>query len=69
MAVTAFSFFLPDLIDKLLWVLEVISDSRYIGHTLLLALLEALAFTLKKKVYGLFAICGGMAHLLSDRSV
>jgi len=66
MAVTAFSFLLPDLIDKPLWVLGVISDGRYIGHTLLLAFLVALAFTLKKRVYGLFAICGVISHLLLD---
>ena len=66
MAVTAFSFFLPDLIDKPLWVLEVISDSRYIGHTLLLAFLVAFAFAIKKRVYGLFAICGMISHLLLD---
>jgi membrane-bound metal-dependent hydrolase YbcI (DUF457 family) len=68
MAVTAFSFLLPDLIDKPLWVLGVISDGRYIGHTLLLAFLVALAFALKKRAYGLFAICGVIAHLLLDTS-
>lgn len=68
MAVTAFSFLLPDLIDKPLWVLGVISDGRYIGHTLLLAFLVALAFALKKRAYGLFAICGVISHLLLDTS-
>ena len=68
MAVTAFSFLLPDLIDKPLWVLGVISDGRYIGHTLLLAFLVALAFALKKRAYGLFAVCGGISHLLLDTS-
>jgi hypothetical protein len=63
-----FSFIVPDLVDKPLWVLGVFTDGRYIGHTLPLAFLVALAFTLKKRVYGLFAVCGGMAHLLSDRS-
>jgi membrane-bound metal-dependent hydrolase YbcI (DUF457 family) len=67
-AVTAFSFLLPDLIDKPLWVLGVFSDGRNIGHTLLLAFLVALAFTIKKRVYGLFAICGGISHLLLDTS-
>jgi hypothetical protein len=33
--VTGFCFLLPDLMDKPLWVLEVISDGRYMGHTLL----------------------------------
>jgi hypothetical protein len=68
MAVTAFSFLLPDLIDKPLWVLGVVSDGRYIGHTLLMTCLVAVAFSLRKRWYGLFAICGGMSHLLSDRS-
>jgi hypothetical protein len=65
-AVTAFAFLLPDLVDKPLWVLGVISDGRYIGHTLLLAFLVALVFSLKKRVYGLFAICGGISHLVLD---
>jgi F0F1-type ATP synthase assembly protein I len=68
MAVTAFSFILPDLIDKPLWVLGVISDGRYIGHTLLVAFLVAVAFSIRKRVYGLFAICGSMSHLLLDTS-
>jgi hypothetical protein len=65
-AVTAFAFLLPDLVDKPLWVLGVISDGRYIGHTLLLTFLVAFVFSLKKRVYGLFAICGGISHLLLD---
>jgi hypothetical protein len=68
LAVAAFSFLLPDLVDKPLWVLGVFSDGRNIGHTLLATFLVALAFSLKKRVYGLVAVCGGMAHLLSDRS-
>jgi hypothetical protein len=68
MAVTAFSFILPDLIDKPLWVLGVISDGRYIGHTLLVAFLVAVAFSLKKRVYGFLAIWGAMSHLLLDTS-
>jgi len=67
-AVTAFSFLLPDLIDKPLWMLGVFSDGRNIGHTLLLVFLVALAFSLKKRVYGLFALCGGISHLLLDTS-
>jgi hypothetical protein len=67
-AATAFSFLLPDLIDKPLWVLGVFSDGRNIGHTLLLVSLVALAFSLKKRVYGLFALCGGISHLLLDTS-
>jgi F0F1-type ATP synthase assembly protein I len=67
-AVTAFSFLLPDLIDKPLWVLGVFSDGRNLGHTLLLMFLVAFAFSLKKRVYGLFAVCGGISHLLLDTS-
>jgi F0F1-type ATP synthase assembly protein I len=67
-AVTAFSFLLPDLIDKPLWVLGVFSDGRNIGHTLLLVFLVAFAFSLKKRAYGLFAVCGGISHLLLDTS-
>lgn len=65
-AVTAFSFLLPDLIDKPLWVLGVIPDGRFIGHTLLIAFLVAVAFSLQKPAYGLFAFCGGMSHRLLD---
>ena len=68
MAVTAFSFLLPDLIDKPLWVLGVFSDGRNIGHTLLLVFLVASAFSFKKRAYGLFAVCGGISHLLLDTS-
>ena len=65
---TAFSFLLPDLIDKPLWVLGVFSDGRNIGHTLLLVFLVAFAFSFKKRAYGLFAVCGGISHLLLDTS-
>jgi hypothetical protein len=68
LAVAAFSFILPDLVDKTLWVLGVLPNGRNIGHTLFTVFLVALAFSLKKRVYGLVALCGGMAHLLSDRS-
>lgn len=68
MAVAASSFILPDLVDKPLWALGVFTDGRNIGHTLFTTFLVALAFSLKKRVYGLVAVCGGMAHLLSDRS-
>jgi hypothetical protein len=66
--VTGFSFMVPDLVDKPLWVLGVISDGRFIGHTLLSVSLVAIAFSIKKRVYGLFALCGGMLHLLLDTS-
>jgi hypothetical protein len=68
LAVAAFSFILPDLMDKSLWMLGVLTDGRNIGHTLLTTFLVALAFSLKRRVYGLVALCGGLAHLLSDRS-
>lgn len=68
LAVAAFSFLLPDLVDKPLWVLGVFPDGRNIGHTLFATFLVAIAFFLKKRAYGLVALCGGMAHLLSDRS-
>ncbi len=66
MGVTAFAFLVPDLIDKPLWILGAISDGRFIGHTLVVAAVVALAFSLKKRVYGLFAICGSILHLLLD---
>jgi hypothetical protein len=68
LAVAAFSFILPDLVDKPLWVLGVFTDGRNMGHTLFTVFLVALAFSIKKRVYGFVALCGGMAHLLSDRS-
>jgi hypothetical protein len=68
LAVAAFSFLLPDLVDKTLWVLGVFPNGRNIGHTLFTSFLVAIAFSLKKRVYGLVAVCGGVAHLLSDRS-
>ena len=64
--VTGFCFLLPDLIDKPLWVLGVISDGRYIGHTLLVVFLVAVVFGMAKRTYGLLALCGGMPHLLFD---
>jgi len=68
LAVAAFSFILPDLVDKTLWVLGVLPNGRNIGHTLFTVFLVGLVFSLKKRTYGLVAILGGMAHLLSDRS-
>lgn len=64
--VTAFSFMLADLIDKPLWVLGVITDGRFIGHTLLTMVLVAGAFYLVKPAYGWFALAGGLAHRLLD---
>jgi hypothetical protein len=65
--VTVFCFLLPDLMDKPLWVLGVISDGRYIGHTLLMVFLVAVVFGMARRAYGLFALCGSMPHLLFDR--
>ncbi|MDM7998542.1 MAG: hypothetical protein QUS33_00710, partial [Dehalococcoidia bacterium] len=63
-----FSFILPDLVDKPLWMVGVFTDGRNIGHTLFTTFLVALAFSIKKRVYGVVALCGGLAHLLSDTS-
>lgn len=63
--VTVFCYLLPDLVDKPLWVLGI-GCGRYIAHTLLFVFLVSLAFSLKKRVYGLFALSGGMLHLLLD---
>lgn len=64
--VVGFCFLLPDLMDKPAWVLGVISDGRYIGHTLLNVFLVAVAFSMVKRSYGLLALCGGIAHLMTD---
>ena len=68
LAVAAFSFILPDLVDKPLWVIGVFTDGKNIGHTLFTTFLVGLASSLRKSVYGLVALFGGMAHLLSDTS-
>ncbi len=65
-AVTAFSFMLPDLIDKPLWVLGLITDGRFIAHTLLVWVVVAGAFYLVKPVYGWFSLAGGLLHRLLD---
>lgn len=66
-AVTAFSFMLADLIDKPLWILGVITDGRFIAHTLLVWVLVAGAFYLVKPAYGWFSLAGGLVHRLLDR--
>ena len=63
--VTVFCYLLPDLVDKPLWVLGI-GCGRYIAHTLLFVFLVSLAFAFKKRAYGLFALFGGMLHLLLD---
>lgn len=65
LAVVAFSFLLPDLLDKPLWILGI-GCGRFVGHTLLFVFLVALIFSLKRWTYGLSALAGGMLHLLSD---
>lgn len=65
-AVTAFSFMLADLIDKPLWVLGVITDGRFVAHTLLIWVLVAGAFYLVKPAYGWFSLAGGLVHRLLD---
>ncbi len=65
LVVTGFCFLLPDLLDKPLWLLGI-SCGRFVGHTLLFVFLVAFVFFLRKRKYGLFALMGGMLHLLSD---
>lgn len=61
-------FLLPDLIDKPLWLLGVIPDGRYMGHTLLMALVVAFVLATVKWTYGLLALCAWMPHLFFDTS-
>jgi LexA-binding, inner membrane-associated putative hydrolase len=63
--VTVFCGILPDLIDKPLAALGI-GGGRYIGHTLLFAVLVVVAFSLWKRKYGLAACIGLMSHLLLD---
>jgi len=63
--ITVFCGVLPDLIDKPLAVLGI-GGGRYIGHTLLIAVLVVAAFFLWKRRYGLAALTGLMSHLLLD---
>jgi hypothetical protein len=64
-AVTIFCGILPDLVDKPLAALGI-GGGRYIGHTLLFAVLMVAAFSLWKKKYGLAACIGLASHLLLD---
>jgi hypothetical protein len=63
--VTVFCGILPDLVDKPLAVLGI-GGGRYIGHTLLFALLVIVVFSLWKKKFGLAACAGLTSHLLLD---
>lgn len=67
--VAGFCFLLPDLIDKPLWVLGVIPDGRYMGHSLFIVILVAAVFGMARWTYGLVALFVGMTHLLSDRDL
>lgn len=67
--VAGFCFMLPDLIDKPLWVLGVIPDGRYMGHSLLIMILVAAVFGLARWTYGLVALFVGITHLVSDRDL
>ncbi len=64
--VIGFCFLLPDLMDKPLWILGVVPDGRYIGHTLLILLLVTFAFAAVKWAYGLLAVCSWLPHLFFD---
>jgi hypothetical protein len=65
-AVGLFCYLLPDLVDKPLFWVFGISCGRYVGHTLLFLLLITIAFSLWKRKYGLFALCGVALHFALD---
>jgi hypothetical protein len=56
---------LPDVIDKPLAGFGI-GGGRYIGHTLLVAVVVIAAFSLWKRKYGLAALIGLASHLLLD---
>ena len=63
--VTIFCGVLPDLIDKPPAAVGI-GGGRYIGHTLLFAVVVSAIFFFWKNRYGLAAIVGLMSHLLLD---
>lgn len=63
--VVAVTSLLPDLVDKPLWVLGM-GSGRYVGHTLLFVFLVAIVLSIRKRIYGLSALFGGMSHLFLD---
>ena len=67
LAVVALCALLPDLVDYSLYALGI-GSGRYIAHTLLFVFLVAIAFSIKRKIYGLSALFGGISHLLLDRN-
>ena len=65
LAVVIFCGILPDIVDKPLAAMGI-GGGRYIGHTLLFAVVVSAAFFFWKKKYGLAAIIGLVSHLLLD---
>jgi hypothetical protein len=63
--VAIFCGILPDLVDKPLAVLGI-GGGRFIGHTLLFAVIIIVLFTVWKRKYGLAACIGLSSHLLLD---
>lgn len=63
--VTAFCGILPDIVDKLLYIMGI-GGGRYIGHTLLFTILVSIVFFLWKRKYGFAALVGGILHLVLD---
>ena len=63
--VTIFCGILPDMVDKPLAVLGI-GGGRYIGHTLLFAVVISGTFFFWKRKYGLAALIGLTSHLLLD---
>jgi hypothetical protein len=56
---------LPDLIDKPLSVFSI-GGGRFIGHTLLFAVIVIILFTIWKRKFGLAAFIGLATHLIID---
>jgi hypothetical protein len=63
--VVIFCGILPDMVDKPLAVLGI-GGGRYIGHTLLFAVLVVAVLLLWKRKYGLAALTGLASHFLLD---
>jgi hypothetical protein len=64
-AVAIFCGILPDLVDKPLAALGI-GGGRYVGHTLLFAVVVVILFTIKKRKYGIAALVGLVSHFLLD---
>jgi hypothetical protein len=63
--VAIFCGILPDMVDKPLAMMGV-GGGRFIGHTLLFAVVVVAAFLLWKRKYGLAALTGLASHFLLD---